>query len=233
MLEELPVYVVDNDVFRTSGVKSIVFEDGIYNIKAEFSADLVSVVLPATLDYVGSGTFENCYSLENVVIPEGIESIQFKAFKHCHSLKEVTIPSTVAWLSDETFAYCLALETVNLSEGLEKIEDGVFAGCEALKALVIPRTVESLGQHVFLNSGLENIEIPETVKKIGSGLFTGCEALTVVKVYNAELEIESEEGYSISMLFSQCSPDLVVHGKAGSTIAKQCAQEDTFFTVIK
>lgn len=50
---------------------------------------------------------------------------------------------------------------------------------------------------------------------------------------NAELEIESEEGYNISMLFSQCSPDLVVHGKAGSTIAKQCAQEDTFFTVIK
>lgn len=232
-LEDLPVYVVDHDVFSKCGVKSILFEDGIYTIHTNFSADLESVVLPSTLDFLGSGTFENCYSLKNVTIPEGIDSIQFEAFMHCPALKEITIPSTVSWLSDGTFAYCSALETVNLSEGLKEIEDEVFAGCEALKTLVIPSTVEALGQHVFLSSGLESIEIPESVKEIGSGLFTGCEALTVVKVHNAEMVTAPEEGYGIAMLFSQCSPDLVVHGKAGSTIAKQCAQEDTFFEVIK
>lgn len=233
MLEDLPVYEIDHDVFSKSGVKSIVFEDGIYNIHTEFSADLVSVVLPSTLDYIGSSTFENCYSLENVVIPEGITGIQMDAFKHCGLLKTVTIPSTVSYLGNEAFAYCDGLETVTLCEGLFSIDDGVFLGCESLKSITIPNSVETIGNHAFQGAGLEMIEIPETVKKIESGLFTGCEALTVVKVHNAELEIVPEEGFSIAMLFSQCNPDLVVHGKAGSTIAKQCAQEDTFFEVMK
>lgn len=233
ILEELPVYVVDYYVFSECRIKSIIFEDGIYRINTDFSTSLESVVLPSTLDHIGSSTFDNCFRLKNVIIPEGIDSIWSNAFHGCCALKEITIPSTVSRLGDHAFASCTALETVNLPEGLKEIEDGVFMGCEMLKTLVIPSTVEALGRYVFQDSGLERIEIPENVKEIGDSLFTRCEALTVVKVHNAEMVIAPIKEYSFATLFFRCNPNLVVHGKTGSTIAKQCAEENVFFKVME
>ena len=232
-LENLPVYVVDSNVFDKSGVKSIIFEDGIFTIHSRFSPTLESVTLPATLDFVGYGTFENCYKLKTVIIPEGIDSIQPKAFMHCGSLTEITIPSTVRSLSNNIFAFCDELETVNLPEGLTEIEHNAFLGCKSLKTLTIPSTVKKLGHSVFQGTGLVSIEIPETVEEMGSGAFTACKDLTTIKVYNANLKILPESGYLVALLFSQHNPDLVVYGKAASTIAKACASEDVFFQVIQ
>ena len=232
-LDDLPVYEVDHDVFTKCKVKSIIFEDGIYSIHSNFSSYLESVTLPSTLEFVGYGKFKNCYNLKNVVIPEGIDSIQPQAFMHCNSLTEITIPSTVTLLSNEIFAYCTALKTINLPEGLTTIEDQAFLSCESLTSLTIPSTVEKLGYAVFQGTGLESIEIPENVQEMGCGAFTACENLLELKVYNAEMKIVPQKGYSVSILFSQANPDLVVYGKPASTIAKACASEDVFFEVIK
>lgn len=233
VLEDLPVYVIDHGVFDRAGVKSIVFEEGIYKIHSGFSHKLVSVTLPSTLDYVGYGTFENCYSLETVVIPEGIDSLQTKAFSCCSALKEITIPSTVSWIDSELLSFCSSLETVNLSAGITRIRDKAFVGCESLKNLVIPNTVEEIGYHAFQGTALEYIEIPESVEKIHSGAFTACESLKEVKVYNADMQIIPADGLSVALLFSQCPEDLVVHGKPASTIAQACATENVYFKVIQ
>ena len=232
-LENLPVYEVDSSVFDKCQVKSIIFEDGIFRIHTDFSFYLESVTLPATLDFVGYGSFKECHNLKTVVIPEGIDSIQPQAFMHCDSLTEITIPSTVTRIDSETFAFCENLETVNLPEGIKLIDDQAFLGCKSLKSLTIPTTVETLGASVFQGSGLESIEIPANVQEMGHGAFTACENLTVVKVYNAEMKIVPQEGYSVAILFSQCRDDLVVHGKPASTIAKACATEDVFFEVMQ
>lgn len=232
-LEDLPVYVIDSGVFEKCNVKSIIFEDGIYRINSQFSFYLESVVLPATLDFVGYGAFDGCHNLKSVVIPEGIDSIQPQAFMHCDSLTEVTVPSTVYSVSSEAFAFCENLAVVNLSEGIADIDDKAFVGCKSLKTLTIPGSVKTLGYSVFQGTGLESIEIPETVEEMGSGAFTACENLTVVKVYNAEMKIVPDDGFSVAILFSQHNPNLVVHGKAASTIAKACATENVLFEVIK
>jgi len=231
-LEDLPVYVIDHDVFNKCGVESIIFEDGIDTIHSEFSGKLKKVSLPSTLDFVGYGTFKGCYGLEEVIIPEGIDSIQAKTFEGCSSLKEITIPSTVNSINSELFAYCSKLEKINLPDGLKWIADKAFLGCEALKSIQIPNTVESIGAHAFQGTGLETIEIPESVKKVNGGLFLGCEDLTKVTVYNSEMKIEESNG-STTLLFTLCNPDLVVCGKPGSTIAKACARENVFFEVMK
>ncbi len=232
-LENLPVYVVDSGVFDKCSVQSIVFEDGIYNIKSDFSAFVVSVTLPSTLNYVGYGMFENCYALTNVVIPEGIDSIQTKAFMHCHALTEVTIPSTVTMLSDEIFAFCAALETVNLPSTITIIGNGVFTGCEALKNIVIPEGVTKIGSDLFLSSGIETVEIPSTVTEIGHGMFSGCEALVSVTVHATDIEIIPLEGYSAAIMFSGCNPDAVVYAKAGSAFAQVCATENIYFELLQ
>ena len=231
-LEDLPVYVIDSEVFEKCNVKSIVFEEGIYRINTEFSFYLESVTLPSTLDFIGYGAFKSCHNLKSVVIPEGIDSIHSQAFMHCDSLKEITVPSTVFMISSETFAYCESLEVVNISNGVEYIEDMAFVGCKSLKTLNIPSSVTKLGEDVFMGSGMVSIEIPESVEEMGSGVFSACESLLEVKVYNADMKILPLEGYSVAILFSQCNPNLVVHGKAASTIAKACATENVLFQVM-
>lgn len=231
MLENLPVYKVGKQAFADCEVKSIVFEDGIYEISSEFTTyALERVTLPSTLHKIDDWSFERCSKLKEVIIPEGVGGISSRAFQHCSSLKEITIPSSVTTLHPEAFAFCTSLETVNLPEGMTTIWDGVFKGCTSLKTLTLPTTLHSLGESAFASSGLENIELPETVKEVGENLFLGCKSLSAVKVYNSDLEIRVEK---YGGLFSQCNPALIVHGKAGSTIAKQCAEENIFFEVIK
>lgn len=232
-LEELPVYVVEREAFKNCSVPDIVFEEGIHDIGSGFSADLVGVSLPSTLEYISAFMFENCFRLEKVEIADGVESISGSAFKHCDALKEITIPGSVTYLGNEAFAFCTALETVNLSEGLKIISSDAFNYCKALKTIAIPTTVEKLEYNVFMSSGLEYIEIPESVKQIGSGTFSACDNLTTVKIHGADVEFLPMKGYSVVLLFSQHNEELVVHGKAGSTIAQVCADEEIFFELIK
>lgn len=235
-LENLPVYVVDSYVFDECKVQTIVFEEGIYDIKSGFSSSLKSVTLPSTLKCIGSSQFENCYALEKVVIPEGIKSIMFSAFESCSSLKEITIPSTVTSLSTGLFAYCTKLETVNLSNGLTSIGEKAFVQCESLKTIKIPDTVTELGFNAFQGSGLVSVEIPASVITIGANAFLACESLKEVKFHNSAVTIKPytyyEQGVAMATttaLFGQCNKDLVVYGKPASEIAKACAKDNVYF----
>lgn len=236
MLENLPVYVVDAYVFDKCDVQSIVFEDGIYDIKSGFDPSLVSVTLPSTLKWIGAYQFKNCYALENVVIPEGIDSIQLGAFESCSSLKEIMIPSTVTSINTGVFANCFELETVDLPDGLKIISEKAFIGCEELESVKIPETVEEIGFNAFQGSGLVSVEIPESVTTIGANAFLGCESLEEVKVHNSNVTIKPytyyQEGVAMATttsLFDQCNEDLVVYGKPASSIAKVCADDNVYF----
>ena len=234
-LENLPVYVVDHRVFDMCKVPTIIFEDGIYNIKCGFSSSLVSVTLPSTLDYIGGYQFKNCYALKNVVIPEGVDSIQVGAFESCSKLKEITIPSTVKEISTGVFAYCTSLEKVNLPNGMKTIGEKAFVQCKNLKSIDIPDTVETIRFNAFQGSGLVSVEIPASVTKIGASAFLACESLKEVKIHNSDVTIEPQtyESNGVAMgthttLFGQCNKDLVVYGKPASVIAKACADENIY-----
>lgn len=237
-LENLPVYVVDSYIFDKCKVPTIVFEEGIYDIKSGFSPYVKSVTLPSTLKWVGSSQFKNCYALEKVVIPEGVKTIMFSAFESCSSLKEITIPSTVTSISTGLFAYCTKLETVNLSDGLTSIGEKVFVQCKSLKTIKIPDTVTEIGFNAFQGSGLVSVEIPASVTAIGANAFLACESLKEVKVHNSAVTIKPytyyEQGVEMGTttgLFGQCNKDLVVYGKPASEIAKACAEDNVYFKV--
>lgn len=235
-LDNLPVYVVGRDTFgKNCEVAEIVFEEGIYDIDCDFTinATLKSVVLPSTLSGISYGMFDKNYALESVTIPEGIERINVKAFMHCSSLKEITLPSTIKYIDEEAFAFCTSLEKINLPEGLVEIYDRAFLSCDNLESIELPSTLEKIGNAAFQGTGLRTIVLPETLKTVCGSLFTACESLETVEVLNKDLEIVPEKGYDFALLFSQCDSELVVRGKAGSTIANQCARENIFFEVIQ
>lgn len=74
-------------------------------------SNLVDVILPDNLKYIGEGAFENCY-FENIILPESVTEIGKGAFRSCFNLASITIPQNVKSIGTNVFNYCYKLGSV-------------------------------------------------------------------------------------------------------------------------
>ena len=133
-------------------IKSLEFDDDIYQIGAEAFKDCVN------LEYVKLGrsnwklsdsAFEGCTSLEKVDGLEHVSDLGEAVFKNCESLKSVKLGSAIEFLRNDAFKGCKSLETVTLPSMLKEIWNNVFQGCESLKRIDIPTNVTWIGTYAF------------------------------------------------------------------------------------
>lgn len=76
---------------RQAGLASVRFPDGLRRIEEWAFTDcgLREVVLPASVEYVGSNAFHDCEALKRVTIPNPRASVRPGAFSGCRALKEI------------------------------------------------------------------------------------------------------------------------------------------------
>ena len=74
--------------------------------------NIVSLITPNTLTYIGSEAFYGCEKLHSVVLNEGLLRIELSAFKSCTSLETLTLPSTLNYIGSEAFYNCSSLTTI-------------------------------------------------------------------------------------------------------------------------
>lgn len=92
------------------------------------------IVLPDSIEIIGSQAFYNCTNLTEMTLPGGIEQLQWGLFYGCTSLKTVTLPDDVTGMSNQVFTDCTALETVyNMPVKLNWIGTPIFTNCISLK----------------------------------------------------------------------------------------------------
>ncbi len=90
---------------------SYVVPEGVTEIKESSegfcgSYNLVSVVIPSTIDYdfeYYTTLFWKCENLERLTFAEGTERIEGWGVRECESLKEIVIPSTVTYIDTISF----------------------------------------------------------------------------------------------------------------------------------
>ena len=139
---------------------------------------IITVVLPAGLQKIGNGAFQNCTtSLRNIELNEGLESIGNRTFAGCTSIIRVCIPSTVTKIGGEAFNRCTSLTELQLREGRLREIEGSFQGCDSLTC----------------------ITLPSTIKRIADGAFTDCDSLK---------EIHLNEGLHVILTAFQCCTSL-------------------------
>ena len=101
------------------------------------SANISEITLPATLETIGTGAFQECQNLRTVTFAEGskLKTICSKAFTGCSSLQKLVLPSTVEsiWYydteqTDEKLGY-----DKRIAAGME----GLFKGCSSLSQIII------------------------------------------------------------------------------------------------
>lgn len=111
--------------------------------------DLRRVVLPSTLQEIGSCAFGGCTGLTALELPEGVAAIGRSAFYNCSALETVVFASGLRSIGDQAFAHCVSLTELMLPDGLESIGLGAFAGCTALEMAELPQSLSFIDDHAF------------------------------------------------------------------------------------
>ena len=150
------VYISDVEVCK--GVERI----GSY---AFCNSNIERVLLPDSLETIGTSAFESCEKLNEINIPDSVSSIEGCAFVGCGQLFNIELPSGLTHLGAGAISGT-GLASIRIPKNLTKIPECLFSGCANLKEVIFP---EKWSGKIDANSfsdcyGLEKLHIPEGVK---------------------------------------------------------------------
>ena len=162
--------------------------------------EITNLVIPNSVESIGSSAFFGCSGLTSVTIPNSVTSIRSRAFSDCSGLTSVTIPNSVTSIDSYAFSGCSGLTSIKVESGnqeydsrnncnaiIETSSNTLITGC---KTTTIPNSVTSIGSSAFYNcSSLTSITIPNSVTSIDSYAFSGCSGLTSVTIPNSVTSI--------------------------------------------
>lgn len=81
---------------------------------AFYEAELTEIILPDTIETIGSAAFYKCSNLENISLPNSLFSIDSFAFAECTSLKSIDIPTSTQNIDNFAFINCSNLSNVKI-----------------------------------------------------------------------------------------------------------------------
>lgn len=79
---------IGKNAFCDTGLRELELPEGIERIEEETfkKCDLVCVIIPKSVKYIGKSAFEDCKKLRKIYIPDSVETIDYDAFKGCSKL---------------------------------------------------------------------------------------------------------------------------------------------------
>ena len=155
--------------------------------------DLTSVTIPNSVKKIGNEAFSVCSSLTNVTISNNVESIGHEAFKRCISLKKIKIPNSVKSIGGGAFESCSNLESINIPDSVTSIGLDAFRFCSRLKKVNLSKSIKTIPYAAFLDCcSLEDLQISEGVEVIDSHAFDSCSSLKNIDIPKSVKTINSD-----------------------------------------
>ena len=111
-----------------------------------YKSPIQSVIIPANIDKIGIGAFEDCFKLESVTFENGIIAIKTSAFESCIRLKSITLPSSLRYLHSYSFGACQSLHDIKIEANDDLyINPYTFKNCFGLRKITFDGTIEEWG----------------------------------------------------------------------------------------
>lgn len=105
-------------------------------------SNMVNIVIPSNITYLGGGAFAECEKLESASIPNGVTKIRQDTFLKCKNLKNIVIPQTITRIEVYAFAGCSSLTDIYIPDKVERIDSFAFTGCYNLKRVSMPSSYD-------------------------------------------------------------------------------------------
>ena len=171
----------------------------------------VKFELPSNVRHIGQSAFQGCAVLESIVIPNSVESMGSEVFTECYSLTTAEFQTDddgrvkLKALPKNAFSLCPRLQTLTLPEGIESIGDYAIQDCLSLRSIHLPNTLKTIGGHFLCNAkSLAMLTIPASVERIDGAFLHGCESLRTVYLLGQAASLAatfSEESETASSSF--------------------------------
>ena len=143
---------------------------------------LVKVVVTKAIK-IGDFAFYGMKNLTEIVLPDTVETIGTSAFVSCSKLERMTL-NNVTVIGSSAFQGCTSLKAVTFGNKLKTIGGAAFASTN-LQTVDLPSTVTEIGVNAF--NGISNlrtiiVRTTGTVLTYNTSMFTGCSAYAKVFV---------------------------------------------------
>ena len=229
------VYILnDADNFSSMEVDGIETE-----VNHEYDFDTIGEhVIKFTLidtTTIGNDAFSGISNLVEVIIPDSVTYIGDWTFDECNNITSVTLGRNVNDIDISGLFICPNISTINISNdnNYYSIHDNVLYNKDYTSLIllypktfqgsfVIPNNITSINSSAFSScSGITSISFSNNLKKIGNAAFSDCTNLTNVTIPDGVLTIDSSVFSGCSNLLSITIPNTVT--SFGNAIFKECS----------
>lgn len=140
--------------------------------------ELTEIVLPESLESIGTYAFYDCKNLKKVTLPSSLKKIDSYAFYGCSSLEAITFPSSLKEIGNSAF-HETKISRITIPNSNTKLNGGIFEDCKELTEVNFPEGITEIPNNLFDGCvKLENISIPASVTSVGENAFNNTAYLT-------------------------------------------------------
>ena len=148
------------------------------------NANIASVSLPDSVEFIGKNAFAWCPSLQSIKM-NGVKFIDDRAFMGDAKLSEIEFSDKLSEIGAKAFAFCNSLVAIELSENVEYIGTGIFEGCRYLKYAGLPNKVDVIPNGAFYAcTSLCEVSLSDELRYIDEYAFAYCTALDNLTINN-------------------------------------------------
>lgn len=155
----------------------------------EYQGSNHHIIIPEGVESLGFNSFAACADLVSVMLPASLLEIDSQAFANCYRLEKIEIPESVTTLKSSIFSNCFSLKEVIIKEGIKSISSCMFDNCTALKSVIFPKTIEYVESGAFFNcKNLTSIHINSAIR-FQRDAFKDCSNIfyVILNTLNADL----------------------------------------------
>lgn len=154
--------------------------------------NLETIILPASLDYIGTSVFEGCDKLCNIVVEDG--NVHFDSRDNCNAViftaenklvagcQTSIIPETVTKIGEHAFGFCNSLTDITVPENVTEMDDQIFRSCTGLKSAAILGPVKDIRDPFVGCESLETVTFGAGIKKMDEDILENAPALKCINV---------------------------------------------------
>lgn len=145
-------------------------------------ADLLTIEVPESVEYIGTGVFKNA-GLSSLYVSCKMKNIpnEFCMGSKLQNI-EFTYESSIKTIGSNAFSNCLLTQYPLVDMGSSvSIGSSAFSGCKKITELTLGDNVKSVGYRAFASMpNLVSVDIGSNTEDIGVECFNGCKLLSSV-----------------------------------------------------
>ena len=157
------------------------------NIFSSCSSISGHLIIPNSVEAIGSGAFFNCSGITELTIGTSVDSIGSSAFYGMSSLQTVHYNATNCSVANTGVSSNSNINSFIIGSNVVSLPEGLIMNCPNLTSVSFPNSLTSIGCRNFMLCGITGVvTFPESLSQIGTATFYSCPNITEVRSLSSE-----------------------------------------------